>query len=335
MNDKTNLNEIARILNISTTTVSRALSGTGRVSKETRKKVIEIAEELGYSTPSQRRLDAFIQPTNHSHNIGVVMARDLLYESDFFHQCLLGAASALADHNYETLLILCNTDEYEPLRPAAERGDLDGVIFLRAISGEKSHPYLKKKNIPVVVVGSGVKNALMVDSNNLLACRELCSNLVNCGCKNISFICGNINYTVNKNRLDGVLMGMTDYRLEPNPNIIFKDIESFSSCKIAVETAIQRRADGIICGDEVTTIWTYDILTQNGISVPKDILLASCYDSKALSHHSPTISAVHVDARKMGIEAGEAMCRLLSGTENRRFIPVEHTIHLRESTRSF
>jgi len=334
MGKKIRLNEIAKELNISPTTVSRALSGTGRVSSKTRQKVLAYAETIDYRSPSQNKFNAKNNQSSRSGNVAIVLSRDLLYESEFFHLCLLGAASALADHGYETLLILCNTNEYEPLKPAVEKGMLDGVIFTRAIAHEKSFSFLKKNRIPVVVVGSGVKNALMVDTNTALACRELSSSMVNSGCRNIAYIGGSMNYNVNAKRLEGVLMGISDYSIEPNTNLIFRDVVDFESCRIAVENAIQRKADGIICCDDVTSLWTHEVLTRAGLSVPKDIALASCYDSNDLANHLPAITAVHIDARKMGIDAGEAMFRLLSGTEDRSFIPVEHTIHLRESTRS-
>ncbi len=333
MKNSIRLEEIAKELNISVTTVSRALSGNGRVSAETRKKVLALADNNNYRSPSQKRMNMQVSSSGQSGNVGIVLSRDLLYESEFFHTCLLGAAASLADHGYETLLILCNTNEYAPLKPAVEKGMLDGVIYTRAIANEKSHVYLKKNSIPVVVIGSGVKDAVMIDSNITLMCRELSSTLVNAGCRNIAFIGGNMGYTVNPRRLEGFLMGISDYSLEPNPNLIFRDISDFETCTTAVETALQRRADGIICCDDVTTIWTYEILTRNGVSVPKDILLASCYDSNDLAHHTPTITAAHVDAKKMGFDAGEVMYRLLSGIESRTFIPVDHTIHLRESTR--
>lgn len=335
MGKEIRLNELASKLNISTTTVSRALSGNGRVSEETRKKVIEAARELDYSSPSQNRQKNTTPSNGKSGNVGVVLSRDLLYESEFFHLCLLGAAGALADHGYETLLILCNTDEYEPLIPAVEKGALDGVIYTRAITGEKSHSYLKKKNIPVVVVGSGIKNAVMVEPNTALACRELTSNLMNNGCKRIAFIGGNMNYNVNVKRLEGVMMGISDFCVDPDPNLIFRDVSNYNSCKIAVETAVQRRCDGIICCDDVTASWSCDALTKMGLSVPGDVLLAACYDSSDLAHHSPSITAAHFDARQMGAYAGEAMYGLLTGTEKRTLITVEHTIHLRESTRVF
>ena len=106
MGKKIRLNEIAKELNMSPTTVSRALSGTGRISSKTRQKVLAYAEEVDYRSPSQNRQQAKKTSSSRSGNIAIVLSRDLLYESEFFHLCLLGAASALADHGYETLLIL-------------------------------------------------------------------------------------------------------------------------------------------------------------------------------------------------------------------------------------
>ncbi|MBE5839720.1 LacI family DNA-binding transcriptional regulator, partial [Butyrivibrio sp.] len=209
MGKKIRLNEIAKELNMSPTTVSRALSGTGRISSKTRQKVLAYAEEVDYRSPSQNRQQAKKTSSSRSGNIAIVLSKDLLYESEFFHLCLLGATSALADHGYETLLILCNTNEYGALMPAVEKRKLDGVIFTRAIAHEKSFSYLKKNHIPIVVVGSGVKDALMVDTNTALACRELSSSLVNSGCRNIAYIGGSMNYNVNAKRLEGVLMGIS------------------------------------------------------------------------------------------------------------------------------
>ncbi len=325
--------ELAEALGLSKTTISRALSGNGRVSAATRASVIAAAQAQGYRTPSERRAGRSGNDTFRSGNVAVVLSRDLLYESEFFHLCLLGAAGALAEHHYETLLILCNTDEYEPLRPAVEKRKLDGVIFTRALKQERSMEYLRERGIPVVVIGSGVKGALTVDANQTSACRELAGCLVNGRCSRVAFIGGNTNYIVNGKRFEGIQQGLTDHSLRLDPELCFRDVENREACRTAVETAIKRRADAIICGDDVITLWTFEQLTRNGLAVPDEMLLASCYDSSDLAHHTPPITAVRIDARAEGAAAGEAMCRLINGVEDRRAIRVEHDIRLRESTR--
>ncbi|MCR4587865.1 MAG: LacI family transcriptional regulator [Lachnospiraceae bacterium] len=332
-NTDAGLRELARQLNLSETTVSRALSGNGRISVATRERVRALAEEMGYASPSQKKQSQYRTSSGHSGNVAVVLSRDLLYESEFFHLALLGAAATLAEHNYETLVILCNSNEYRPLRQAVEKGKIDGVIFTRSIEQERSIAPLKKQGLPVVLLGSGNKDAVLVDGNISLACRELVACIAAYGARRIAYIGGNTNYIVNENRQRGVEKGIFDQDIHADSSLIFNNVETKEDCFAAVENAIAHQADAIIGGDDVLTEWAFEALVESGLSVPGDMLLASCFDSSAMAQHTPPITAVHIDARAQGIAAAQAMVQLLHGQEVKHMIRTEHEIMIRQSTR--
>ncbi len=327
------LSELAKQLNLSETTVSRALSGNGRVSVATREKVRLLAEDLGYVSPSQKMQSRYRDVSQKSGNVALVLSRDLLYESEFFHQALLGAAATLSEHNYETLLILCNSNEYGPLRRAVEKGKIDGAIFTRSIAQERSIAPLKKHGLPVVVLGSGNKDAVMVDGNIALACRELVAAVAASGAKKIAYIGGNLDYVVNANRRKGVARGIFDMDENADDSMLVGNVENREDCFSAVERSLSHHADAIICGDDVLTTWAFEALVESGLSVPDDMLLASCFDSNSMVHHSPPITAVRIDARSQGIAAAQAMVDLLKGREVKHMIRTEHEIIIRQSTR--
>ncbi len=327
------LSLLAQKLDLSETTVSRALSGNGRISAATREKVRALAEEMGYLSPSQKKQASYRTKSGQSGNVAVVLSRDLLYESEFFHLALLGAAATLAESNYETLLILCNSNEYRPLRQAVEKGKIDGAIFTRSIEPERSISHLKKHGLPVVILGSGNKDAVMVDGNISLACRELVDCVAACGAKKIAYIGGNTTYIVNENRQRGIEKGIFDRDTASDAAVIVNNVETRDDCFSAVDKAITSGADAIICGDDVLTEWAFEALVEAGLSVPDDMLLASCFDSSNMVRHTPPITAVHIDARSQGIAAAQAMVQLLHGQEVKHMIRTEHEIMVRSSTR--
>ena len=145
------MEDIARTLGISITTVSRALSGKGRISTATRKRVLEYAETVQYSPNKFARALS----GSRTFNIGVVIPGDAkMEEMSFFQDCLQGITEEGARNDYDILLIYTWGEDIRQLRKVISSGKVDGVIITRAVREDPAVCLLEETGLPYVVIGS-------------------------------------------------------------------------------------------------------------------------------------------------------------------------------------
>ena len=130
MESELSMDDIARELGVSTTTVSRALSGKGRISEATRKRVLEYTKQIQY------RPNKFARALSgrRTFNIGVLIPGDAkMEEMSFFQDCLMGITAEGVKHDYDILLIYSYKEDISQLKKVVTAGKVDGVIVTRAV----------------------------------------------------------------------------------------------------------------------------------------------------------------------------------------------------------
>ena len=240
------LQDVADALNMSKTTVSRALSGKGRIGEDTRRAVIDFAKEHDYHP----NLMAKGLAEAKTWNIGVVLQGNASRaDMPFFQNCLFGIASEVKSHNYDVLLILNDENSSDGLLQMLRLGKADAVILTRVMENDKNVELLKEHSIPFVAIGSyNDDSVIQVDAKNEEACRSFTLEIVkragNAG--KIIFLCGKQNIIVNKMRLNGFLEAMNE--LGKSDYSVTLDIESAKEAKEALSGF-----DGsiVICADDV------------------------------------------------------------------------------------
>ena len=172
-NKKPQLEDIAAALGLSKSTVSRAISGKGRIRAETRERVFECIKELNYR-PNMIAKSLSEQKT---YNIGVVIPMDSSEaEAPFFQTCLTGIAKQCAGSDYNALVIGTERDDLAQLTNVIENRKVDGVIVTRPAADGSIEKLLDSRGMPFVVIGKSVhENSVIVDSDHVNGCRELTS----------------------------------------------------------------------------------------------------------------------------------------------------------------
>lgn len=193
--------DIADALGVSKTTVSRAISGKGRIGSETRERVLKYIDAHNY-TPN---VIAKSLAQNKTYNLAVVMPGDYeLIDLPFFQNCIMGIQEIASSFDYDMLLTVCNNADVTKLERIVRNRKVDGVILLRSFMDDVQVEYLQEKNVPFVVTGSSnYKGVVQVDNDHRAACRELTSILLMKRMKKIALIGGNEEHVVTQSRLMG------------------------------------------------------------------------------------------------------------------------------------
>ena len=136
--------EIAKALGISKTTVSRAISGKGRIGEETKNRILKYMKE-------HEAEESGIVPTRM---LGVALPADSNINSNhFFSECLYGICEAAAYMNYNVLVVKVTEGDISEIISAIEKKKIDAVILLRRMENDKAMRYLEGVGFPVGLAG--------------------------------------------------------------------------------------------------------------------------------------------------------------------------------------
>ncbi len=328
---KVTIADIAENLGVSKSTVSRAISGKGRIGKETVKKVNDFIESSNYKPNYFAKGLA----TSKTYNIGVAFPSDVnVGSTPFFQGLLLGVCEVAAAMDYDVVVTTVKDTDINLLRRLVENHKIDGIILTRNLQNDLAISYLKETKIPFVLVGTCEDDTIIqVDNNHLEACEKLVSLLLADGVKKVAMISGDRRHIVNKYRCDGYYNALNNYGMAIDNDLVYYDCSSPVFIEQAVRNIIRLNVDCIVCTDDVICERVLTILREQGIMVPDNIKVASFYDSYHLETHNPPVTAIGINVEDLGTEAGKRLIGLIDDNHNIKKSILDYEIHLRRSTK--
>ena len=182
------ISDVAEALGVSKTTVSRAISGKGRIGEATRQKVLAYIEEHDYKPNVIARGLA----QSKTFNLCVVMPEDYaLVDLPFFQEVITGIQEIAGMNEYDILLCICQENDITGLERVVRNRKVDGIVLLRTFLKDPQIELLLEKKIPFVTTGSTTyRKVKQVDNDQQSACRELTSILLMRQMKHIALLGG-------------------------------------------------------------------------------------------------------------------------------------------------
>lgn len=328
--EKMTIEQVAAALGVSKTTVSRALSGKGRISEATRAKV--------YAYMGRTRTESAPVQTGEkmrTNNIAMIVPeRFIALDLPFLRKCMGGICTMADQRGYDLLLCYSSNTEYTQLQRQLASRKMDGVILSYAMKDDPCVELLRQYDVPFVLIGrSEDKTIPQVDNDQVAAACEMTRILLQMGAKRIALLVGSTIYAVNTDRTRGYLRGFAEFGIPVDQRLIHSGIESSGQTIDALEAALEQKADCLLCGDDEIAYEVMRELRARHILVPNDLRVASLYDSSMLASITPSVSAVQYDAEQLGKTACRMLLDRLAGKE----VPMRqiegYQVTLRESTK--
>ncbi len=323
------LTEIANELSISKTTVSRALSGNGRVSESTRQRILDyIARKEGepnaQRTPAGRRTNSVI---------GVVIPVDQsVPDTPFFFNCLMGISETAALSSCGVMLLTDMGDSFDYFRRIILSGEVDGLIFTRSVSDQRLLELLKERELPFVVTGSQPdKNIVQVDADVAASCEEL-TKIILSSCARVAFVAGSQSNPVQAQRYEGFIRGFIDYDRFVDKSLVFLGADSHEQIDNAMNLIMQRGAECVIASDDVICLKLLHWLSSRNYRVPDDIRVASFYNSSYIANNDPPITAIRIKPKDIGVRAAKLLLDMIEGQPIKGRSTMSYEILIRKST---
>lgn len=323
--------DIADALGVSKTTVSRAISGKGRIGESTRKKVLDYIDAHDYKP----NVIAQSLAQSKTFNICAVMPGDYgIMDMPFFRNSLMGVVGIVSARGYDVIVTMSHDKDISNLERVISNHKVDGVVVLRTVVDDPAVAYLKEREVPFVVLGSVLDDeVIQVDSNHREACRELTSVLLMKGMKKIALIGGNETYIVSQNRLAGFMDAYRELGMPVRTDLICQNVENRVMAEKAVNEVMAKGIDCIMCMDDAICDFVLQKFDRDGIRVPQDIRVASFYNSNMLENHIPSITSLKFDAEELGRVCGRILLERIRGEEIQKSTILGYEVILKESTK--
>ncbi len=321
------LDEMARELGVSKSTVSRALSGKGRIGEETRKKIVDFAKSREITAVREKAGETA------TRNIGVVLPSDVyLNGGPYFQECILGICETANFMDYDVLIATGTTDDLSGIRTLVEKDKADGIILTRSLENDRTLQYLTEIGFPVGLTGiCGRSDVIQVDTDNEGAAENLTSFLISRGYRKFALILDNMDYNVNKRRYKGFCNALINNGLSPEKQMMVTGTLNAELVDSIIGDMLTHKVECIICGDDVICTRIMSNLQAQGYRIPKDISVASLYNSPNLDCFSPAVTAVNVSARQVGNMISRQMINFLEGKEYQHKTIMDYEILVRKS----
>lgn len=310
MSKKIRVKEIAKAVGCSPATVSQAFNNPKLVNRDTRAKVLETAEKLGYV---RKRFNQKVKKV-----IGVTGISHELILGEYYNKVTTAILSAAKEQGIN-VIVECFADKEETLPTMLAKKILDGVIIVGKLSQE--HVLLiKQQNLPIVMCGHPVLGVELhaVFSDGRSGIYEITKHLISLGHKKIAHITGgSLSDPVAADRLNGFRYALSEAGIKaPEDYTVQGEFTSWESANKAVEklVGLKNPPTAIVCDSDALAYTAYEKLKALGLKVPRDISLSGFDDlpfPPYIDAIKPKLTTVDVNLDHLGRTAVNVLLDLI------------------------
>jgi len=306
--------DIAKQLNISPSTVSRALNDSASVSASTKKKVHALAENLGY----RHNLFASSLRLQKTHTIGVILHE---LNSYFITSVLAGIEKIATEAKYN--LIIVHSAENANIEVTNARNlfhkRVDGVIASLSFNTENLAHFkqFQSKNIPVVFFDRVFENSdgTKIIINNFQAGYDATQHLIEQGCRHIAHITSSLKRNVYAERLRGYKQALQDHKLRFDEKLLIIDgLKEEDAARSANRIlSMKNLPDGIFITNDFCAAVVMQALKDAGVRIPQDVAVVGFNNDSIGRVISPKLTTINYPGFEMGQVAARSLISHLKG----------------------
>lgn len=312
---KTIMQDIAKIAGVSPGTVSNALNDRKGVGKDTKEKIIKIADEIGYFRNSKKSEGRVIRLIKYKKN-GHVVA-----DTPFFSSLIEACEKECRKNGYELLIsqVVYGEHTKEDVYKIVNHHKIDGILLVATEMDESDFKYFDGIEIPIVVIDSYFKevNYDYVAINNTKGAYSATKYLIDNGHENIGVLGSNIEIKNFKYRFEAYKKTLETFNLEFNEsNNVYVDptIEgAYNDFKAYLEKNRNDLPTAFFVLNDIIALGAIKAMNEEGINVPNDVSLVGFDDIPFSSYSNPGVTTVRVHTKTMG---KTAVKRLIESIEN-------------------
>jgi LacI family transcriptional regulator len=317
--NKVDLKELAERLNLSVSTVSRALRDKYDISEKTKKRVLALAKELNY----QPNPYASSLRQRKSRTIGVVIPE---IDNNFFSLAINGIETVAQENNYHVLIYLTHENQQKEINilKHIQNGRVDGLLISLSSETDKIDHLkeIRKIELPLVFfdrVAEGM-DVPLVTTDDYQSGFDATSHLIESGCRKIAYLSISKNLSIDNKRMKGYADALEKHKIAFDSKLVLQGTHDHEKNKkdIARLLKSKSRPDGIFSCVEKLAIETYEVCRTLGLRIPGDIKIVSFSNLAVSSLLNPSLTTITQPAFEIGKEAAKILFKLLEQLEKKR-----------------
>ena len=293
-----------------------------RKSEETKRKVNEVIERLGYKPNIMARNLA----KNQTKTIGVILPIDVeaSFGNPIFIQMMLGISVYAQERKYFLMYAFGKDEEEERnIQEFSTNGAVDGIIILKSEENDRTIKKLREAKFPFVVIGRPGRetSALWVDNDNFGATYEIVEELIRKGHEKIAFISAKKKWTVSKDRLEGYKRALEMHGIEFDEKLTYHgdDFTEKIGYEAMKEMLLSELPTAIIATDDLLAIGVNKYLEEKNI---KGKAIIGFNNTALAEYQKPSLSSVEIYGNKLGYAAAKLLVEYLESDKKQH----EHAI---------
>ena len=306
--------DLAKKLNISIATVSRALKDDPVVSKKTKKKIADLAQEMGYRSNNFAR-NLRNQKTN---TIGVIVPR----LNSYFMSTVIAGIESIANKEGYNLIISQSSESFDKEMASAKtmfNNRVDGVLVSLAYDTENLAHFdsFFKRHIPLIFFDRVVEdeNSTNILIDNRKAAYEATTHLIKQGCKKIVHITATPKRNVYVDRLQGYKHALSDNNIAFKQDYVIISNLSQEAGAIAAQEILQMNPlpDAVFVANDNCAVGCMLALKHAGIKIPEDIAFVGFNNDPVSKVIEPNLTTINYPGYEMGEVAARNLINHLNG----------------------
>ena len=314
------IKDIARELNVSSSTVSRALKDYPGISDETKKRVKELAEKLNYRPNAV----ALCLRKSKSFTIGVIIPEVVHF---FFSTVISGVEEVASGKGYN--VILCQTNE----KLAREKSSIDTMVsnqidgLLVSYSKETTDfghfTKLMEMDFPIVFFDRlpEIENSVNVTVDDYNGAYQAVKHLIEQGYKRITHLAGPKNLAISKKRKAGYMAALKDSGIHVDESLIFECPSGTEKESYEVALALfgnpVNRPDAVFAHHDIVAAGAMMAIKSLGLEIPGDVGVVGFSNWQFSSMIDPPLTTVSQPGTKIGEKAAELLLEMIDGKKDK------------------
>lgn len=319
---KPTIHDIAKKLNITASTVSRALKDHPRISAETKKAVLKAAEKLHY----QPNLIAAALRNGKSKIIGIIVPTA---DRSFFSSVIRGVEEIANKARYNVMI--CQTyDLYQKELAAVEallNARVDGIIVSHgkeSISFEHFHK-VRERGIPLVLFDRSVDElgVSQVVIDDYYGAFQATDHLIRQGCRRIAHFTSAHKISIYRERLRGYRDALLKHGMEYDESLLVANNLQLEDGRNAMNSLLSLRPipDGVFSASALGAAGAMQVAKENGLRVPDDVAVVAFSNETFASFTEPPMTTVDQHSMRLGNAAAEIFFEEIAAGSTSKFIP--------------
>ncbi|MFI2744554.1 LacI family DNA-binding transcriptional regulator [Zhouia sp. PK063] len=312
MKRKITLKEIAKELDVSISTVSKALKDHPEIGKETKEKVLALTKLYNY-IPNNIALSL---KNSKARTIGLIIPEIVHH----FFSSVIGGIENIANRNgYNVIICVSNESLKKEVinMDMLAGGTADGFIISasKETLQKKDYHHIQAaidRGLPVVmfdrVIEEIVCDKILIDDKH--AAKDAVNYLLEKGCKNIGVASTADYLNVGKLRTDGYIQALSEHHLTVDPDHIIK-IDDINDCDDLIAELIAKGIDGLLAVNEIFAAKAIKVAQAQNIKIPEELAIIAFTDGMLSRYCTPSISTINQHGTLMGEKAAELLIQKL------------------------